>query len=143
MFILIRTAITATYGILDLQEIRLREVHAPGIQLMGILLLIGDTTQKIDMVQTYRTIVCQCVLHQEVSIGTSALCEFLVTLVKIYTITLNPGRYPSLVLGMSLTVREVQFVVQFVVLVLESNHLHQIDISRTCDNHTVNDGVTS
>ncbi len=143
MFILIRTAITATYGILDLQEIRLREVHAPGIQLMSILLLVGDTTQEIDMVQTNRTIVCQRILHQEVSIGTSALGEFLVTLVKIYTITLNPGRYPSLVLGMSLTVREVQFVVQFVVLVLESNHLHQIDISRTCDNHTVNDGVTS
>ena len=66
MLVLIRAGITATYGILQLQEVRLREVHTPGIHFVGILLLIGNTTQQIDVVQTDGTIVGQRILNQEV-----------------------------------------------------------------------------
>ena len=55
---------------------------------------------------------------------------------------MDPGGNPSLVLGIGLAVREVELVVEMMVLALHTNHLEQVEVGRTCGNNTVNDGIT-
>ena len=143
MLILKRACITTTYCILNLQEVRFWEVYTPGIQLVGILLLISDTSQQIEVMQTDVSIIINRILNEEVSIRTGVLGQLLITLIQIYSIALNPSWYPSLILSMGLTIRKVELIVQFVILWLETNHLKQVNISRTSSHYTVNDGITS
>ena len=92
--------------------------------------------------QTDGTIVGQCILNQEVRVGTFVLCQLLIALIEIYTVTLNPGRNPSLILSIRLAVRKVELIVQLMVLALKTYHLEEVKISRTCCNNAVNDGIT-
>ena len=109
---------------------------------MGVLLLIGLTHNEVDMVQSDRTVVGQCVLDQGVRVSALVLSQLLVALVEIYTVALDISGNPGLVVSVGLAVREVQLVVQLVVLVLKTQHLQQIYISRSCAHDTVDDRVT-
>ena len=127
---------------LQLQEVGLWEVHTPTVQQVGVLLLVGDTTKQIQVVQTEHGIVGQRVLNKEVSVGALVSVKTLVALVEVHTVALNPCRHPSLVLGVSLAIREVQLIIQLVVLALHANHLQQVYFGRTGSDHAVNDGIT-
>ena len=59
--------------------------------MIPVFLFVGDTTQQIKVMQTKGCVVGQCVLHQEVRVGTLALIQTLVALVQVNAITLNPG----------------------------------------------------
>ena len=89
MLELVRGSITRT-GILDLQEVWFCKIDAPGIQLVGILLLVSLTYNEVDMVATDSTIIGQRVLDQRIRIGAAILRQTLVTLVEIYTVALDP-----------------------------------------------------
>ena len=89
MLELVRGSITCT-GILDLQEVRFCKIDAPGIQLVGILLLVSLTYNEVDMVATDSTIIGQRVLDQRIRIGAAILRQTLVTLVEIHTVALDP-----------------------------------------------------
>ena len=80
------------------------------------------------MVQTNGSIICQRILNQEIRVGTSVLCQLLITLIEIYTVTLNPSRNPSLVLSVRLAVREVELIVEMMVLALYTYHLQQVEV---------------
>ena len=93
--------------------------------------------------QSDQSVIGQRVLYQEVRVSTLSLGEFLVALVKIDTITLNPGRHPCLVLGVGLAVREIELVVQVMILGIQSQHLEQVNVSRACGYYAVHQRVTS
>ena len=44
---------------------------------------------------------------------------------------------------MRLAIREIQLVVQLVILVLHTHHLHQVEVGRTSSYHTVDKCITS
>ena len=94
------------------------------------------------MVQAEGAVVVQRVLNEEVGVGALVLVETLVALVEVHAVALNPCRHPGLVLSVGLAVREVQLVVQRVVLALHANHLQQVYFGRTGSDHAVNDGIT-
>ena len=103
MFVLKRVGVPGG-AIAYLQEVRLREVDTPGVQFVCVLLFIGLTHNEVHMVQSDGAVISQRVLDQCIRIGASALGEFLIALVEVYTVALNPCRYPGLVLGVGLAV---------------------------------------
>ena len=68
-------------------------------------------------------IVYNGVLDKGISIVARSLGKALVRLVEIYTVRLYPCRNPCLVLCLGLAVREVEVVVQAVVLKIKTHHL--------------------
>ena len=108
---------------------------------MGVLLLIGLTQHQVHVVQTDVAVVGQRILHEEVAVLTVVLGQLLIGLVQVYTVRLNPGRHPCLIRSVRLAVRQVQLVVQLVVLQLQTNHLEQVNVGRTGSHHAVNERV--
>ena len=87
-------------------------------------------------------IISQCILNQSIAIVTRALGQALITLIEVYTVALNPRRNPSLILSLGLAIREVDVVVQTVVLALDAYHAEQVNISRESTYETVYQSVT-
>ena len=79
MLVLVRRRV-CVFSILKLQEIRLREIHAPAIQCGSILLLIRLTHHEVDMVQTDGAVVGQCILYQGISIFAMSLLKAFILL---------------------------------------------------------------
>ena len=80
------------------------------------------------MVLAYGAVVSKCVFYQGVGIIARTLCQLLVRLVEIHTVALCPGSNPGEVLGVCLAVREVDVVVQRVVLYFQAKHVKQVNI---------------
>ena len=129
-------------GILQLQEVRLREIDTSSRQGIGVLLLEGLTNHDVSMVQTKGSVVSQRVLDQGISVFAMSLAKALILLGKIYTVTLNPCRNPSLVVARCSTIRKVDLIVEFMIVALDANHVEQINICRSSTYETVNDGVS-
>ena len=72
------------------------------------------------MVFAYRTIVSKHILYQGVRINTGTLGQPFITLGQIDAVTLHPCRNPSEVLAEGFAVREVYFIVEFVVLAVDA-----------------------
>ena len=94
-----------------------------------MLFLVGLTQHEVGIVLTDMPIISQCVLNQGICIVTTAFRESLITLIQVHTVALCPCRNPRKILRMRLTVREVQIVMQAVVLAVHPQHLEQINIS--------------
>ena len=93
------------------------------------------------MMQPDSSVVSQRVLYQGVSIFAVSLGQTFILFGKIHTVALNPCRNPSFVVCRSSAVREVDLIVQLMVLALEAHHIKKVDIGRSCTNKTVNDGL--
>ena len=102
-----------------------------------MLFLVGLTQHEVDVVLTDMPIISQCVLNQGICIVTAAFRESLIALIQVHTVALCPCRNPRKVLRMRLTVREVQIVMQAVVLVVKAQYLEQINVSRAIPHETV------
>ena len=106
-----------------------------------MIFLVGLTQHEVDVVLTDMPIISQCVLNQGISIVTTAFRESLIALIQVHTVALCPCRNPRKVLRMRLTVREVQIVMQAVVLVVKAQYLEQINVSRAIPHETVYQSV--
>ena len=89
---------TPRTGILQLQEVRLRQVNTSSRLCLGILLLIGLTYNDVSVMQANGTIVSKCILNQCIGVLTMSLGKALVLLSQIYAVTLNPCRNPGLII---------------------------------------------
>ena len=128
MLVLIRICI-ASQCILNLQEVRLIHVYAPSGKSLSVLLFVSLTNNEVDMMQTEGSIVSQRVLDQGIGVFAMSLCQTLILLSQIYTVTLYPCRNPCLVVTAGSAVREVDLIGKIVVLRLDAKHIEQIDIS--------------
>ena len=128
--------------ILKLQIVRLCKVNTPASQKISILLLESLTNHEICMVKTEGSIISQRILNQRIGVLAMTLCQLLITLIEVYTVTLNPGRDPSPVIGMSCTIRQIQLIGELMVLALNANHIQQINIGRSSTYETVNKCIT-
>ena len=90
---------------------------------------------------TNLTIVCNSILYQSIAVVTRALGQTLVLLGEIYTVALNPGRNPSLVLSLGLAIREVHIIMKAMVLALNAYHLEEVYISRSRTYEAVHQSV--
>ena len=141
MFVL-KALCTPRGGVLQLQEVRLREVHTCCTQRIGVLLFESLTYHEVGVMQTNGTVPSQRILNQGIGILAMSLGQTLVLLGQIYTVTLNPCRNPGLVVARCRAVREVDFIGQLVILALDSQHAQQVYISRSCTHETVYNRVT-
>ena len=89
------------------------------------------------MVFAYRTIVSKHILYQGVRINTGTLGQPFITLGQIDAVTLHPCRNPSEVLAEGFAVREVYFIVEFVVFAVEAEHIEDVYVCRACSHETV------
>ena len=133
---------TPVASILQLQEVRLREVNTGSTQRIGVLLLESLTSHEVHMVQAHGAVPSQRILNQGISIFTMCLGETLIFFCKIYAVTLNPGRNPGLIVARCSTIRKIDLISQLMILALDSHHIEQVDICRGSTYKTVNDGVT-
>ena len=133
---------TPVAGILQLQEIRLREVNTGSTQCIGILLLESLTSHEVHMVQAHGAVPSQRVLNQGIGIFTVCLGQTLVLLSQIHAVTLNPGRNPGLIVARCRAIRKINLISQLMIIALDSNHIEQVDVCRGSTYETVNDGVT-
>ena len=67
MLVLVRRRISAG-TVLQLEEVRLREVNSPTSQFVGVFLLVGLTNNEVDVVLTNLSIVCKSILNKGVAI---------------------------------------------------------------------------
>ncbi len=81
------------------------------------------------------------ILNQSIAIVARALGEALILLGEVYTVALNPGRNPGLILCLGLAVREVYIIVKTMVLALDAYHSQEVYISRSCTYEAVNQGI--
>ena len=84
------------------------------------------------------SIISNGILNQSIAVVARALGKALILLGEIYTVTLNPGRNPGLVLSLGLAVREVYIIMKTMVLALDAYHTQQVNISRSCTYEAVN-----
>ena len=106
-----------------------------------MLFLVGLTQHEVDVVLTDMPLISQCILNQGICIVTTAFRESFITLIQVHTVTLCPRRNPRKVFRMRLTIREVQIVMQAVVLADHPQHLEQINVGRAIPHETVYQSV--
>ena len=82
-------------------------------------------------------IVSKHILYQGVRINTGTLGQPFITLGQIDAVTLHPCRNPSEVLAEGFAVREVYFIVEFVVFAVEAEHIEDVYVCRACSYETV------
>ena len=128
-------------GILKLQEVRLGEVDAPACQQVGVFFFVSLAGYQVKMVFADGSIISQHVFNQSIGIRTASLGEAFVALGQIDTIALYPCGNPGEVLAMGFAVREIDFIVELVILAVNANHLQEIHIGRSCSYEAVHAGV--
>ena len=94
------------------------------------------------MVQPHCAIPSKGILNQSIGVLAMSLCQTLVLLSQIYTVTLNPCRNPCLIVTRCCAIRKVDLIGKLMVLALYTYHIKEVNISRCCTYKTVNDSVT-
>ena len=126
--LVLTTVGTPGAGILQLQEVGLRQVDTSGVKCVGVLLFEGLTYHEVGMMQADGTVVGQRVLYQGIGVLAVSLGQTLVLLGQIHTVTLYPGGNPGLVIARGRAIGEVDLISQLMVLALDTDHTQQVDI---------------
>ncbi len=103
--------------------------------------LEGLAEDEVDVVSADDAVVGYGVLDEAVGILAISLVEVLVLFGEVVTVAGVEGGDEDFVLGVGLAVGEVGFVVDLVVVVFVSNHVHDVDIGRASDDEAVDLGV--
>ena len=67
MLVLVRRRVSAC-TVLQLEEVRLREVNGPTGKFVGIFLLVGLTNHEVDVVLTNLSVISKSILNKGVAI---------------------------------------------------------------------------
>ena len=67
MLVLVRRRVSAG-NVLQLEEVRLREVNSPTSQFVGIFLLVGLTNHEVDVVLTNLSVISKSILNKGVAL---------------------------------------------------------------------------
>ena len=134
---------TPTTGILQLKEIRFRQVDTCCVQCRRILLLKRLANHEVNMVQSHSTIPCKGILDQGIRIFAMCLLQAFVLLGQVYTVTLDPGRNPNSVVGTGRAIGKIELISQIVLLAIYANHLQQVYVGRASTHETVYNRLTT
>ena len=107
-----------------------------------MLFFISLTYHDVSVMQSEGAVISQRIFNEGIGIFAVSLGQAFVLLSEIYAVALYPGRNPCLIIGTSRAVRQINFVIQLVILTLDTNHFEQVNIGRTCTYEAIDNRIT-